>query len=182
MRAQRNGGKGKGKDWNNVAPRQWNTWNPGFINKQWSNWRPGYGGKGEKGFKGKGKGDGGSGGKGSGGIPDLNKLSFPPLCAVSPQQQDGSYDEPWGYGGQGDGLQHDWTGGVNSSGGWIGQASKKREKIAFERTEEFKDTLHCAQAWKGTPVKNMFAALETITSNDERIQGVYETNEQLQKN
>ena len=51
VRAQRKGGKGKGKDWNNVAPRQWNTWNPGFINKQWSNWRPGYGGKGEKGFR-----------------------------------------------------------------------------------------------------------------------------------
>ena len=51
IRQQRKGGKGKGKSWDSVQTRYWNSWNPGFINRHWSSWRPSYSAKG----KGKGK-------------------------------------------------------------------------------------------------------------------------------
>ena len=39
VRAQRKG-TGKGKGWDNVPPREWKNWNPGFMDRQWGAWRP----------------------------------------------------------------------------------------------------------------------------------------------
>ena len=97
---RKKGRKGKGKNWDSVAPKQWGAWNPGFMPRQWGDWRPGFkGGKG--GFKGSGKGVGQVSGKGSTNGPewsdsiDFNKLQLPTLASMFGQQAEDQLSAAW---------------------------------------------------------------------------------------
>ena len=150
IRQQRKGGKGKGKNWDSVQPKYWNSWNPGFINRQWSSWRPGYTAKG----KGKGKGGfpGAYGGKGEGmsSGPDINKLTFPPLCSVGSQNTSSGESEEWGDNEYWTGKGNDWAA---ESGIWLGlHAVTKKKQQTYSKTEDFDAAIHHAVTWKGPKV------------------------------
>lgn len=163
IRAQRKGGKGKGKDWSSVPAKPWANWNPGFMPTQWGKWRPGgpQNGKGT-GFGQKSYGKGGVNLTGAGGDVvnwgdqvDLSKLQFPALASVTPAANDWS---------QGDALQ--WDGSSADGLKWIEVVAKK-PKRTYKKLESVVDDLHKGMTYEG---KNRFEALSDKGVETEKVE------------